>query len=122
MKRIILVNAHCNHLLMNTWWYYTFGVKAPSKYQILFRKLLEREDVEVVNLLTPMGCCYPKTSRSMKPMWRVWTEMLPELLGSEQTVFKRPSTKIIAQFYTAKAVCLFIFNRFQKHIKQFHVS
>ena len=74
MKRIILVNAHCNHLLMNTWWYYTFGVKAPSKYQILFRKLLEREDVEVVNLLTPMGCCYPKTSRSMKPMWRVWME------------------------------------------------
>lgn len=74
MKRIVLINAHCNHLLMNTWWYYAFGVKAPTKYQFLFRKLLERKDVEVVNLLTTMGCSYPRKSRSMKPMWRVWME------------------------------------------------
>lgn len=74
MKRIVFVNAHCNHLLMNTWWYYTFGVKSPAKYQFLFRKLLERKDVEVVNLITPMGCSYPRKSRSMKFMWRVWME------------------------------------------------
>ncbi|WP_297905091.1 glycosyltransferase [uncultured Parabacteroides sp.] len=74
MKRIVFINAHCNHLLMNTWWYYTFGIKAPAKYQFLFRKLLERDDVEVVNLLTPKGCVYPRDFHSKKPMWRVWRE------------------------------------------------
>lgn len=74
MKRIVFVNAHCNHLLMPTWWYYTFGIKSPAKYQFLFGKLLERDDVEVVNLLTPMGCCYPRESHALKPMWRVWME------------------------------------------------
>lgn len=74
MKRIILVNAHCNHLLMNTWWFYTFGIKAPAKYQFLFKKLLERNDTEVVNLMTNMGCCYPWSYRILKPMWRVKME------------------------------------------------
>lgn len=58
-KKIIFINPHWNHLLMNTMMYYLFKIKAPTKYAIFFNELIKREDIEIVAYITPKGSIIP---------------------------------------------------------------
>lgn len=60
MKRIIFINAHCNHLLMSTMSYFLYGIKAPQKYSILFKALTESPDVQVLNYVSPDSSFLPR--------------------------------------------------------------
>ena len=58
-QRLIFINIHWNHLLMNTSMFYLFNIKAPQKYSILFQKLLEKPDIEICNFVTSKGTIVP---------------------------------------------------------------
>lgn len=59
MKRVIFINAHWNHLLMNTMLYWIFKIKAPAKYSNLFNSLTNQDDVQVL--------CYVSSNASIIP-------------------------------------------------------
>lgn len=69
MKRIIFINAHWNHLLMNTPNYYVYSIKAPQKYATLFNKLIERNDVEVLSYVSQRGNIIPLTLNKFHFTW-----------------------------------------------------
>ena len=61
MKRIIFINAHWNHLLMNSAWNYFYKINPPQKYSKLFAELLKDENVEVLNYISKRGNIIPHT-------------------------------------------------------------
>lgn len=58
-KKVIFINPHWNHLIMNTMMYYLFKIKAPAKYSILFNELIKRNDIEVLAYVTSKGSIFP---------------------------------------------------------------
>ena len=92
MKRIIFINAHCNHLLMSTMMYFIFRQKAPAKYASLFDGLINCNEIEVINYVSKKGSVLP---RSMNFLFsRCWA-LLDAKLTLRWNRIERRKVKII---------------------------
>lgn len=70
MKRIILINAHCNDLLMSTMNYFLFKNKVPCKYLLLVKELALNESISITNLVTENGIYIkPRYLNVRLPKW-----------------------------------------------------